>query len=62
MGIRSSKAKQAAESEGAPPKQSPLDQLTDGTVVTLSSKASGKLLRIHEGQVDVSWGCMPNTS
>lgn len=53
MGGKSSKKKDAEES-GAQEQPSLLDQFKDGVVVILTSKASGKSLRIHEDTVDVS--------
>ncbi len=52
MGGLTSKKKR--EESGSQEQPSLLDQLSDGTVVILTSKASGKSLRIHEDTVDVS--------
>lgn len=52
MGGLTSKKKR--EESGTQEQPSLLDQLSDGTVVILTSKASGKSLRIHENTVDVS--------
>lgn len=50
MGGKSSKNKKSKEE--AP--TAPLDVLVEGAIVFLTSKASGKLLRVHEGNIDVS--------
>ena len=49
MGGKSSK-KKAEE----PVPAGPLDLLVEGGKVYLTSKASSKLLRVHEGNIDVS--------
>ena len=49
MGGRSSKKKSKEDAPAAP-----LEVLIEGAIVFLKSKASGKLLRVHEGSVDVS--------
>ena len=51
MGGKSSKKKAVPEDL---PVKSPFDNLVDGAVVFLTSKASSKLLRFHEDKVDVS--------
>lgn len=52
MGGKGSKQRKSEPQEGE--KTSPLDHFTDGAIVFLTCKASGKLLRIHEEKVDVS--------
>ena len=52
MGGKSSKSNKSKDAEPTPP----LDVLVEGAIVFLTSKASGKLLRVHEGNVDVSAG------
>ena len=52
MGGKPSKKRAAPEDL---PTKSPLEILSDGQVVFITSKASGKLLRIHEDKVDVSF-------